>query len=281
MYLILLLLPIIFWRVWMQQYPEGIPAWEWLLNGKSLDLRDGPDSLFANMTRVANFLFGYQDGGIRYRPAFFYWLVWKRLTELISGYAGTLFIIAGAAALLQKQLKSRWFFITLGLGALVYMIVFAEGNVRHDYYQVVTLPALVFILAIGADYIVRIAQKKKRHAIGYGIVAVVSVLSCWYSWKTIQTYYWINNQPIIEAGNRADELLPEHAKVIAPYGGDTAFLYQINRQGWPIGFEIEDKIAKGATHYVSVYPQDPETLDLRARYTVLSETDTYVIIHLL
>jgi hypothetical protein len=40
------------------------------------------------------------------------------------------------------------------------------------------------------------------------------------------------------------------AKVIAPYMGDTAFLFQTNRTGWPIGFEIDKKIAEGAQYYV-------------------------------
>ncbi|MBI4137284.1 glycosyltransferase family 39 protein [Candidatus Roizmanbacteria bacterium] len=280
LYVLLVFLPLVWWRVWMEQYPEGIPAWEWLFNGKSLKLAEGDNSFLKNIPRVADFLLGYEDGGIRYRPAFFYWLIWKRLTELILGYAGVLLVIAGGFALLKKELKHRWFFITLAAGALCYMIVFAEGNVRHDYYQIVTIPALVFILGIGADFVIRIAQKKNLKWVGFAAVAIIAAVSIGYSWKIIQTYYWVNNQAIVEAGTRANDLLPEDAHVIAPYGGDTAFLYQINRQGWPIGFEIEDKIAKGATAYVSIYPDDPETLDLKKRYTVLEETDSYVIIQL-
>ena len=85
---------------------------------------------------------------------------------------------------------------------------------------------------------------------------------------------------MVEVGKIVDELLPKDAKVIAMYGGDTAFLYQTNRQGWPIGFEIEDKIKKGATHYVSLDPLDIEPETLAEKYTTLKEGDGYIIISL-
>ena len=101
-----------------------------------------------------------------------------------------------------------------------------------------------------------------------------------FSWHEVRTFYWINRPEIIEAGRVADRILPKNAKVIAPYGGDTAFLYQINRQGWPIGFEIERKIKKGASHYASVDPEDPEVKALEEQYQVLEKTEKYVIIEL-
>jgi len=67
--------------------------------------------------------------------------------------------------------------------------------------------------------------------------------------------------------------------VIAPYQGDTAFLWQTNRRGWPIGFEIEEKIKLGAQFYVST-AKDDEVNELRDRYSVLAETDEYIIFDL-
>lgn len=80
----------------------------------------------------------------------------------------------------------------------------------------------------------------------------------------------------------ADKILPKDAKVIASYNGDTTFLYQTQRQGWPLGFDIDKKIAMGATAYVTVSPTDSdgETKDLANRYTVLVRNDKYAIIDL-
>jgi hypothetical protein len=83
-----------------------------------------------------------------------------------------------------------------------------------------------------------------------------------FSWYTVRTFYWINRPEIIEAGREADRLIPKDAKVIAPYNGDTTFLYQTGRQGWPIGFDIDRKIMQGAGYYVTVSPGDN---DLRQR----------------
>ena len=103
-----------------------------------------------------------------------------------------------------------------------------------------------------------------------------------FSWYTIRTYYWINRPDIVEAGQTADRLIPKDAKVIAPYNGDTTFLYQTNRQGWPLGFDIDKKLQMGATHYVTVSPTDNdwETRDLANQYTVLVRNEKFAIIDL-
>ena len=99
------------------------------------------------------------------------------------------------------------------------------------------------------------------------------------SWYEIKGYYQINNWPIVESGKEVERLTPKDAKVIAPYNGDTAFLYQTHRSGWPIGYDIEDKIAKGATYYVSVV-YDYEARTLEKKYTLVEKTDRFIIIKL-
>ena len=107
------------------------------------------------------------------------------------------------------------------------------------------------------------------------------ILLSWYSsWKIIKTYYWINNPKIVAAGIAVDRIVPRKAKVIAPYGGDTTFLYQTNRQGWPQGFEIEDKIKKGASYYVNINITDPETIYVMKKWQVIKKTKDYVIVKL-
>jgi len=72
-------------------------------------------------------------------------------------------------------------------------------------------------------------------------------------WLGIKDDYQINHPEIIEAGKMVDEITPKDALVIAPYNGDTAFLYQTNRWGWPaIEDSIDNIIAKGADFYVTV-----------------------------
>ena len=83
----------------------------------------------------------------------------------------------------------------------------------------------------------------------------------------------------MEAGRAVDRLVPKDAKVIAPYGGDTAFLYQTNRQGWPMGIEIEKLIKLGAQYYVNVN-FGPETQWVMSLGCVLEKTPNWVVIDL-
>jgi hypothetical protein len=231
-YSIISLLPLVFWRKWILQYPEGIPVSTWLLNGN----------------------------GIRFKGAWFHWLFATRLGDLILGFWGMIPFGLGLAGN----------FFLWGLGPLLYFIVFASGNVQHDYYQILILPAVSVFVGKGLRHM---------HWV-LGIVSVSFMIS--FSWFTIRTFYWINRPEIVEAGKLANQILPKDAKVIASYNGDTTFLYQTQRQGWPLGFDIDKKIAMGATAYVTVSPtdNDGETKDLANRYTVLVRNDKFAIIDL-
>lgn len=250
LYGVISLVPFLLWRKWILQFPEGIPASEWLLN----------------------------NGNIRFKGAWFYWLFSQRLGSLMLGYWGL--IPFGIGLILPVGKREGWTIRWLLFGSLSYLIVFAAGNVQHDYYQILLLPIVSLLLAKGLYYLIRAKNFSRMFAIGTAIASLSFTVA--FSWYTIRTYYWINHPEIIEAGQEADKILPKDAKVIAPYNGDTTFLYQTNRQGWPEGFDIDKKIAMGATAYVTVSPTDNdfETRDLAKKYTVLVRNSTYAIIDL-
>jgi len=238
--------PLLLWRLWISQFPEGIPASGWL----------------------------YNLNGIRLRPAWFRWLFAERLGKLILGYWGSLLLGLG----LVISQKESWIYRLWFVGILAYFVIFAGGNVTHDYYQAITIPFICILLAFGANFLIK-PPKEFSKVISYLLLAAAPLLMLAFSWYEIKGYYQINNPVIIEAGHAADRILPPDAKVIAPYNGDTAFLYQTNRSGWPIGKTIDDKIKNGATAYVSVV-NDEETAFLSAKYITLEKTDRYIIIDL-
>jgi len=100
----------------------------------------------------------------------------------------------------------------------------------------------------------------------------------YFSYKQVIGLYQINNYPIVEAGQKADQILPKDARVLAPYNGDSAFLYQINRPGWPFEtLPLKDLISKyGVSAYVSV-SKDAKTKWIMRHFKTLAETDHYVI----
>lgn len=249
-YALITLLPLLWWRNWIAQFPEGIPVYEWLLN----------------------------KDNIRFKGAWFHWLFAQRIGELLLGFWGL--IPFGIGLLSPGEKREGWLAHVFGFGSLLYLVVFAAGNVQHDYYQILLLPAVSIYTAKGLVWI--FSEKRFPVVSRFSVITVCVLFMLAFSWFTIRTYYWINRPEIIEAGTAADRLLPKGAKVIAPYNGDTTFLYQTGRQGWPLGFDIDEKITMGATHYVTVSPTDAdfETMELAKKYTVLVRNDRYAIIDL-
>lgn len=260
-YAVILILPLFLWRNWIRHFSEGIPFEAWVLN----------------------------YGNIRFKGAWFYWLFAERIGKLILGYWGLIPFGFGCIVSATKRdlgIGGLWI-----VGSLLYLVIFASGNVRHDYYQMLLLPVICFYTGKGLAVLFEAARDRRaannssrqfgRYS-SFGVALVSLLFSLAFSWYTIRSYYWINHPEIVEAGKKADMILPKNAKVIAPYQGDTAFLYQINRPGWPVGYDIEKKIQMGATHYVSVY--SPESIEeakmIEQTHKVIVKTDTYSIVEL-
>ncbi|MFZ5376975.1 MAG: ArnT family glycosyltransferase [Patescibacteria group bacterium] len=247
-YPFIVILPFVFWREWISHFPEGIPASDWLFDGDKL----------------------------RFRPAWFRWLFWERIGKLIFGYFGLIFASANFLAL-KRMHKELFIYGSWWLGTLIYFIVVSTGNVRHDYYQVMTLPILVITMGRGASLLAEFLKKRFGQKMSIICITIIGGLSWLLSWQQIKGYYNINHWEYFHAGAKADQLLPEKAKVIAPAMGDTMFLYQTNRTGWPIGFEIDDKISKGATHYVSTSYDDETNLLIKNFATIHQDKEVVII----
>lgn len=275
--LVCTLLPLGLWRAWIQQFPQGIPANRWLFNGN----------------------------GIRLRGAWFRWLFADRLGRLMLGYWGLVLLGFGLQgttekdALVQKfgflskitvllrSAKPKTLFTWLAsvndldiftfgslFGVALYLVVFATGNVQHDYYQVIIVPYIVLTVAVG---LIKLVAMKSVQSISLAVVSVGFMVA--FSWYEVKGFFNINNPAIVEAGKAVDALTEPDALVIAPYGGDTAFLYQTNRRGWPIDGAIEQKIAAGADYYVTT-SMDEEAAQLIEKYKVLTRAEKFIIVRL-
>ena len=249
LYLLIALAPLILWRLWIRQFPEGIPAFLWLLNGN----------------------------GIRFKGAFFRWIFGDRFGRLILGYFGLIPLALGIIKSPQK--KEGWFYHWWLLGILVFLTVFATGNVQHDYYQIITIPIISIFVAKGIVFLLKVPKLHFSALTSYFLLLTSVLFMLAFGWFHIRGLFNINHPEIVEAGQAADQILPRDAKVIAPYGGDTAFLYQINRRGWPIGGNIAEKIKLGATEYVTT-TVDAEAKDLMEKCLPFIKTDTFLIINL-
>ncbi|MFC1653813.1 ArnT family glycosyltransferase [Patescibacteria group bacterium] len=241
LFIFLVFLPLVLWRYWISQFPEGVPAYLWLLNGND----------------------------IRFKGAFFRWIFADRMGRLILGYWGLLFFGLGFLKKAKSSFFGWWLFATM-----MYLFTFATGNVQHDYYQIIIIPIISVYVAKGISFLLNQKTIKSKILLitSFGFMMA-------FSWYEVRGYYNINNPAIVEAGKFVDQSVESGALVIAPYQGDTAFLYQTNRRGWPIGGNIEQRIEQGARYYITT-TLDDEAKELMEICEVTETNDQFTLIKL-
>ena len=174
--------------------------------------------------------------------------------------------------------KGRCFIHYFLLGSFAYVSVIATANVRHDYYQTIIVPSIVLALANGTLVMWNTNKRILFTRLVLFFSLIIMILS---SASEIREFYKINHPEIIQAGNAAEKLVPRDELIIAPYNGDTAFLYQTGRRGWPVvDRPIQELVEKGAKYFVSVDLNHYQTVDFSKKYKVIEKTDSYVILDL-
>ena len=243
-------MPIIAWRLWMMQYPEGIPSATWLFNGDN----------------------------IRFKGAFFHWIIGERLGNLILGAPG--FFLATLGILLRPKKGETYFFHWWLFATFLYLVILAKGNVEHDYYQIPLVPVLSVMMARAVDFLIFEGRGIMLRWVSILLTVSFLFLTFALTWYYVRGFYQINDGEIMRAGDAAREILPQDAKVIAPYHRNTALLYQLDRSGWSdLYLPIEQMIELGATHYVAV-DFNEQTTQISQKYQVIYQDPKFVIVKL-
>lgn len=242
------LIPLIFWRKWIMQYPEGIPVSDWLFNGN----------------------------GIRFRPSFFKWIFYERITKLILGYVGVLFLVVGSWSLVKN--KNAGFFLSFAIASLVYLFVIATGNVQHDYYQILIVPTISIFAGLGVAYLLE--KFNKNIFLQFQVICLV-IVALFLGWLSVKDYFNINDWGMVEAANRANAILPADATVIALSDPSTTFLNLTQRRGWPVfQSDIEKLINMGAQYMVIANPTPNDYSGFGEKYLQVASGSSYLILKL-
>lgn len=242
------LIPFFLWRIWMYREGliRGIAHWEWAFNGN----------------------------GIRFRPAFWRWIFGERVGKLILGVWGVFPFLYGS--FYGKKINIVHAFLA---GSFLYVAIFASANVMHDYYQIFIMPSIALALGLGV-YQIWTNRNFNFLLSKLGMLFAIAMMF-FMSYFAVRDNWKINDPGMVAAGRVADEVLPKDALVIAPYNGDTTFLYHTGRWGWPtVTTDIQKMIEMGADYYISVNFSDPDTQKFKDRFEVVKETDRYIIIDL-
>ncbi len=228
---VLSLVPFLLWRKWMLAYPAGIPANKWLLN----------------------------EGGMRLKPVWWRWLFYERIAKLILGGWGSGFLFAALLVPLRKNKFQKLFthlVLSIITGSFLYLVIFARGNIQHDYYQIMILPALSLSLGIGSYFIFTfISQSSKTYPIKSLIGSfflLFTSFSLLFSWYQVKEYYHINDLKTIKVIEKIKNTIPPQSKIITDYQGNSLLLYHFKHLGWPaMTTDIKTLHQKGADFYFS------------------------------
>lgn len=248
-FLFISFIPLVLWRAWGANYPEAQIGTNWYLN----------------------------YGDIRFSGAFFRWLIFERLAKLILGTGGFVLLFFGLVA--KRQNKENYFYLVWLLSMILYFSIFASANVRHDYYQYIYTPILSVFVALGVDHLLKAGQSIVEKSISVLVAVFLIITSLAFGYYEVKGYY-LTNSDIVEAGEKANELLGPNDKVIAPLAGDLSLLYYVNRPGWAEFYEEMSEFKnQGATAIVSL-KFDEGIEKLAKENKVLYRTNKYIIISL-
>ncbi len=244
LFFLVALVPFIAWRVWINHFPAGIPGFEWLIT--SVNTFEGRKNIF-------------------FRPAFFRWIFFERILQLILGGYAVVFLILG---ILEKEKKSLLLH-SIGFGALVYLFVFQGGNVQHDYYQTIAMPAIAILCGMGAASLLRKNEHHLHILLNVTVVAAIFAFSWIMSYYRIRDYYNYS-EDLVSIAKVINTITPQDALIITDRDGDTTLLYLAHRKGMPnIPDTLEVLKSKGMQY---LYTDKPAiAAEARKTYTPIFE----------
>lgn len=259
-FLVLSLVPFLAWRYWISGYPEGVPSYSWLLN----------------------------QGNLRFTPAWIRWIFIERIGKLILGVWGLPLLVVGL--ILKPEKEAGWLYHWWLVAFLIYVTVFAAGNVTHDYYQLPFLPLAAYFLGRGSDFLLFL-RPLKFFSRFFCLISffICSSLMLAFSWYQVKDFYFIQGGVDL-AGRAVDQLTPKDALVLTGDSNDATLLYNTNRHGWTGGYasyfpntpeSLEKARSLGAEYYVTTKVGEINNSDfgkyLLNNYKIISQSDQYLV----
>lgn len=246
--------PLLFWRHYIQSFPEGIPSSEWLLT--SVNTSQGLQRIF-------------------FRPAFFRWIFFERINNLILGGYLTIFVLIGVLTI-----TGNFFPQILLLSSLIYLFVFQGGNVQHEYYQTLILPTLAFLTGTGIQVIIENIKKLYRPILVYLAIFFIFILSWFFSYYRVKDFY-AYSPDLPQIVKVISSLTKEGDKIITDTTGDTTLLYLVNRRGAPAPFKEFSELKKDGYLYFVTFNQDViKGMKLKNELTIVFENDKFALFKL-
>ncbi len=253
LFFIIALIPFAWWRLYIRQFPEGIPPSEWLLT--SVNTYQGLQNIF-------------------FRPAFFRWIFFERINNLMLGGYLTFFLLLGA--LVRPK---RWILHSVLFSALIYLFTFQGGNVQHEYYQTIALPAIALFVGVGAAYLFTIRKLFVHPIINAGVVLFVFAISLFFSFYNVRGFYDYPAE-LPQIAKIINILTAPTDKIVTDRLGDTTLLYLADRRGAPSIYKDPAVLAKMGYSYLATLNQGEINTLKQQKYPVVFENNQFALFKL-
>jgi len=253
LFFLLSFLPLILWRQYIKQFPEGIPEYNWLIT--DVNTYQGRLSIF-------------------FKPAFFRWVFFERINNYILGGYLSFFFILGVLAKTKK-----YFLHLLLISALTYLFIFQGGNVQHEYYQIIIFPPLALFIGLGITHLVNNGKSFFHPILLYPVITLIIVLSLFFSFYTVR-YYYNFPQDLVQIAKIVNALTKEGDKIVTDRMGDTTLLYLMDRRGAPAMYKEPEEFKKAGYQYIVTLNQDVIKRLKEKQYSTVFENNNFALFKL-
>lgn len=253
-YLFISFIPLSSWRSYISNFPEGVPAFDWLID--RVNTPEGRVNIF-------------------FRPAFFRWIFFERINNIILGGYLTFFFLLG---IFFRQKK--FFLYSILTSSVLYLFTFQGGNIQHEYYQIMILPALAIFVALGVSYIIRYGKQLIPPLFSLIFSLLIFAFSFLVSFNYVKNYYnypadLVNISKIIKDLTAKDEL------VITDTIGDTTLLYLSERRGSPAPYnDLHIMKEKGYAYFVTMNKEVADKVVFETDFKIVFQNEKFTLFRL-
>lgn len=190
-------------------------------------------------------------------PEFYRQIFLTRIAEKMFAFTGFPLLLIGM--FLKTEKKEEHLFHVWLFAVILYMIVTAQGNFQHEYYQLpIILPGVVF-MGRAANRLIENNRQKSYTFAGIFLMIIFIPFHSIYKLKSRLTV----DTSVMELANQLKTVSRQGDLVIINDNGEPEILYYSHRKGWHVGAgfspqELEDKREKGAKYFLTAYADLPE-----------------------
>lgn len=228
-----------------------------------------------------------------YSLSFYKDILFRYIGERHLTYPGFIVFIIGL--FIKRENKYEKLFDYWMISLVIYVLIVAQGNRSHDYYQLpCVLTMAVFIGKTFNKYLIGIKEHFKEHFLRYTVLILSLVLILGLSYLKLKEQMILEtlNQPYFRIANELKMITSKDDLIITVNNGNPVYLYTADRKGWisaPEEFTDEymqtrikegAKIITGLKEWLKSDKSISLLNDIINKYKVIENNKEYFIVEL-